>query len=98
MSNDARSALAKELRETVTRHRQLPDADWALDTDTLNRLQALYEKFAPDDPVERKGWLFSSWPDLPERYASNREHYPDRILAERLLLVEKIYTAEGLLG
>lgn len=98
MTDDARYALATQIREMVTRHRRVADAEWVLDENCLRRLQGLYDKFAPDDPVQKKGWLFKSWPDLPERNADTHEDRQVRLLTERRSLVEEVYVAEGVSG
>lgn len=98
LQHETRLALSIQLRELLTRHRQFPEADWVLEDDILARLQALYDRVAPPDPVEKQGWLFESWPDLPEKYAETHEEHASRLQEKRLALVQEVYTAEGLDG
>jgi transcriptional regulator with XRE-family HTH domain len=61
----ARAALWRAIREQLHRHRFVPDADWAMPADELARLETIYERFAPADPLERVAWLFVSPVQLP---------------------------------
>lgn len=61
----ARDALWQKLRSQLHRHRQIPDADWALPETILQSLDHLYERFAPPDPIEKVAWLFNQTVELP---------------------------------
>ncbi len=63
----ARAALWVKLsREILHHHRQFADAHWSLPVDVLERLEMLYEKFAPSDPLEQNAWLFRQGVPLPD--------------------------------
>lgn len=53
------------LRKQVNRHRAFGGADWAMRDEQLGRLDALVEKFHPNDPILVSTWLFDDWmPDV----------------------------------
>jgi transcriptional regulator with XRE-family HTH domain len=67
----ARAKIAAALRQILHNHRQLPDADWALPTETLDQLERIYEAVQPVDLVSRNGWLFVSHVLLPRPTVKN---------------------------
>lgn len=60
-----RAMLWSALRSEISKHRQFADAEWALPSNVVDRLQHIYEALSPIDPIERYGWLFSQRPELP---------------------------------
>jgi transcriptional regulator with XRE-family HTH domain len=60
-----RAVLWDKLRSVLHHHRQFPDAEWSLPKAPLDRLQILYDRFAPTDPLERTAWLFHQSVQLP---------------------------------
>jgi hypothetical protein len=60
-----RASLREALRAQLHRHRQMPDAEWALPNDELDRIEAIYRRFEPLDPLERIAWLFEPAVHLP---------------------------------
>jgi len=60
-----RSALWVRLRHLIHHHRQFPDAEWSMPAEQLDRLEAIYERFAPTDPLEQVAWLFEQNVELP---------------------------------
>jgi transcriptional regulator with XRE-family HTH domain len=60
-----RALLWNKLRGVLHHHRQFPDAEWSLPEAPLDRLAALYNRFAPTDPLERTAWLFEQSVQLP---------------------------------
>lgn len=61
-----RAALWTSLRRVLHHHRQFPDAEWSMPGEVLDRLEVLYERFAPLDPLERTAWLFEQSVALPK--------------------------------
>lgn len=55
-----------KLRRVLNHHRQYPDARWSLPEAVLGRLEALYYRFAPSDPLEQTAWLFAHSVQLPK--------------------------------
>lgn len=68
-----RASLWKSLRRLLHQHRQFPDAEWCMTADVLDRLESLYNRFAPSDPHERKAWLFELPVGLPNPSAAGWE-------------------------
>lgn len=68
-----RAALWASLRRVLHHHRQFPDAEWSMPSEVLDRLEAVYERLAPQDPVERIAWLFEQSVDLPKPSKSGWE-------------------------
>lgn len=64
--DSARAKIAAALRQILHNHRQLPDADWALQADTLAQLERIYDAFQPADLILRHAWLFVSHVLLPQ--------------------------------
>ncbi|WP_246174988.1 XRE family transcriptional regulator [Bradyrhizobium paxllaeri] len=60
-----RAAVWTSLRRVLHHHRQFPDAEWSLPGEVLDRLDAIYARFAPSDPLERVAWLFEQSVALP---------------------------------
>ncbi len=60
-----RHELWEKLRRVLRHHRQYPDADWSMSDEVLDRLEAIYERFTPDDRLERVAWLFELSAALP---------------------------------
>ena len=60
-----RSALWVNLRGLLHRHRRFPDAKWSMPTDQLDRLEIIYDRLTPNDPLERLAWLFEQAVELP---------------------------------
>ena len=55
------------LRRVLHHHRQYPEAEWSLSEDVLQRLETVYKRFTPQDPLIRVAWLFEMsvpWPKL----------------------------------
>ena len=53
------------LRRELYRHRGFPDAEWAMDNEDLDALEAVYRSLVPVEPVARYAWIFDDWPALP---------------------------------
>ncbi|MBD2078312.1 hypothetical protein H6F86_31380 [Phormidium sp. FACHB-592] len=65
LSSKERAALCGCLRQESTRHQDFPDADWAMPSEHVQRLEAVRTRFEPDDLVDRYCWLFSYRVELP---------------------------------
>jgi hypothetical protein len=56
----SRSEIWRALRKLLNAHRQYAAAEWALPSDTLDRLEGIYNTFQPTDPIESVSWLFQN--------------------------------------
>lgn len=73
--DEARARWA-DLDELSRRHRSFKDADWALPTDDIDKLEAIAQALRPADPVIASSWLFAKWhPDLGN--CSPRDDFDD---------------------
>lgn len=60
-----RALLWAALRQQLHRHRRFADADWSLPKTDCDRLEKLYDRFAPTDALERVAWLFEEVVQMP---------------------------------
>lgn len=62
LQNEDREQIWNQLRKLINRHREFPEADWSLPTEQLEQLERVHFRFAPDDPVLKRRWLFANGP------------------------------------
>lgn len=60
-----RLALWNHLRQVLHRHRRSHQAEWALPEPFLARLDLVYDRLTPTDPLDRVAWLFQRDVHLP---------------------------------
>jgi hypothetical protein len=66
LSEENRTSLWEALRELISKHREYPDASWALNDEHIKRLESVMTLFSPTDDVDRFSWLFNEYsPDVP---------------------------------
>jgi hypothetical protein len=58
------SQLQSCLREEILRHRDCPDAQWAMPTSRVDRLEKIYDRLESADCVTRYVWLFKHGVEL----------------------------------
>jgi transcriptional regulator with XRE-family HTH domain len=68
-----RAVIWTSLRRVLHHHRQYPDAEWSMPGKVLDRLEAIYDRFAPLNPLERTAWLFAQSVPLPKPSAEGWE-------------------------
>jgi hypothetical protein len=93
-SETGKRVIWEAMRETYTRHRRYPEADWSMseeDGHLYAETMALYE---PNDPVTEHLWLFRAWVDLPEP-DGDYEKRDQRVLAARENALRDVFTAGG---
>lgn len=69
-NSEDRLTVWNALKEVISRHREFPDAKWAMPKEMVDRLQKAYDRFKPEDLISRHAGLFSRVPKLlnpPER-------------------------------
>ena len=108
-----RTALWTSLRGVLHNHRQFPGAEWSLSEGVLTRLEAIYRRFAPTDPLERIAWLFESAVGFPQSVARGlagsrarrrcgRQQAAAALYAERgvddVLALARLVSAAGYIG
>lgn len=55
----SRMPIWAALRQLLHHHRSFPEAQWALPTEELDKIEGVYHQFEPNDPVNQRSWLFS---------------------------------------
>lgn len=114
VQNDDRAVFWAKLRQVLHHHRELSDSEWSLPTQTLDRLEAIYHRFAPTGQLEQVAWLFQQSVQLPhpspveDWEAQQRDVEVARIDAARdvyarqgipgALALSRLSSASGLLG
>jgi transcriptional regulator with XRE-family HTH domain len=59
-SIDSRREIADAFHKQFTRHRQHPEAKWALPPEEVAKLEKSYSHFLPQDAISRHSWLFDN--------------------------------------
>lgn len=91
--------LWEPLRAFIAKHREFPDADWALPASDLDELDAIEQTIAPDNEAQGSAWLFADhWPDLGTASKSDIDDYRKELASRRLTAVEAISRSGGLVG
>ena len=96
LDSASRSTVAEAVRGEAARHRRFPDAQWTMPTDQVQRLEAIHENLAPDDPVEVSVWLFTHRPDLSEREDRDWDGYRQRLDDVREAAIAAVFEEGGL--
>ncbi|MDD2677107.1 MAG: hypothetical protein PHP75_06535 [Methylacidiphilaceae bacterium] len=91
-----RAAFWKKLRCVLHDHRQFPGVDWSLPEEVLARLEAVYERFTPTDPLARAAWLFDDSVALPKPTGEGWEAERLEIDAARQAAAQALYKAGGI--
>jgi hypothetical protein len=100
IQTDAEKAVVHDaLRELISRHRDHPDAEWALPKSDLDILESLGERFKPEDAVLQCAHLFSWDPDVPGAPMKSYEDGWDEWIAQQRAIAGKaVYDQDGLEG
>lgn len=85
-----REALHGQLRDLISQHKSFPQAPWAWAAERLARLEPIYDRIAPGDPVVRSQWLFTSHPRLHRPEPLNYEQYEEDVTAARVAALEQV--------
>lgn len=96
-----RAFLWDKLRRELHRHREFADAEWSLDPAVLDRLEVVYDRLAPSDPLERSAWLFENGVTLPKPTQEGWEAEQRQIDAARQTAAKALFAeggAEAILG
>lgn len=93
-----RQELWETLRDVLHHHRQFPDANWSLDADDLDALEAIYERFAPADAVEKIAWLFSPGARLPDPGVEGWQSEQSKITSVRQSALADLLKRRGIDG
>lgn len=90
-----RAVLWTSLRRVLHHHRQFPDAEWSMPGEALDRLEVIYERFAPLDPIERNAWLFEQSVALPKPSSAGWEATERDVDAARRQAAQALFSDGG---
>jgi len=93
-----RAMLWKCLRHVLNHHRSFPEAEWSMPGKLLDRLEAIYDRLAPADPLERIAWLFEHSVALPNPSEGGWEAEQREVDAARVEAAGSLYAARGVAG
>lgn len=93
-----RESFWDKLRGVLHHHRQFPDAQWSLSGAVLDRLEVIYHRFAPTDPLEQIAWLFQQRVQLPKSSSTGWEAEHRDVDTARQQAVQALYAKDGLCG
>jgi hypothetical protein len=91
-----RASLWEHLRRVLHHHRRFPDSDWSFPEDVLQRLEAVYERFAPKNLLERMAWLFKSSVALPKPVSEGWEAEQREIEVARQAAAQALFKDGGI--
>ena len=55
-----RAKICDCLRSEISKHREYPNANWAISSLQVKRLESVYARFEPEELIEKYCWLFSN--------------------------------------
>jgi hypothetical protein len=84
------------LRDVISRHREFPDAKWAMPKEMVDRLEQAYERFKPEDLISQHAGLFSQVPKLMNPPGRDWRTRYDDLQTARLEAVRELNARGGL--
>jgi hypothetical protein len=98
VTSEIRFQIWDALRREANRHRTFADTDWALRPEVLSRVDAVIEKFKPDDPLLQSTWLFDDWMPTVPGVAGTVEDPMAPVDAARSDAIRAIVASSGVQG
>lgn len=92
---DDRAVIWAALRHLVAKHKQFPDAQWAMPPEIVNRLHQIYEGFTPIDLISRYSWLFGNHVELIGEFDRDWQSREKAITTARKEAVQEILEKGG---
>ena len=97
LDDEGRAVLANAVRQLVGKHREHPDADWAIPQEDVDRLEGVISGLEPESRTLRHAWLFDqgamfSFRDLP------RGDRRDALSQAQEEAIREVYADAGLDG
>jgi transcriptional regulator with XRE-family HTH domain len=84
------------LRKLLSQHRSVPDARWALPSQELDQIEAVYHQFEPLDIVSQRTWLFSDRAQIVSAHrVEDWKQREDELLAMRRVAVSELLSSSG---
>jgi hypothetical protein len=97
-SEEDRTMVWHALRSVISNHRRFADEERALPPDVVDRLEGVYERLSPHDPVQRVAWLFAERPDLLEGRPREGSNYIHEIQAAQEDAIHVVREHGGIAG
>ena len=95
LATDFQDAVWRTLVDLIGRHREFPDAAWALPNEELGKLDALATRYLPKSAYPRLVGLFQSWtPYVGARRLDDHEEFERELGRQRVEAINEI-EAEG---
>ncbi|WP_255319404.1 helix-turn-helix domain-containing protein [Acetobacter indonesiensis] len=91
-----RNLMWEKLRRILHHNREFPDAEWRLPDPVLERLDVIYNRFEPADPLERMAWLFQNGVQLPNPSAGGWEASQRDVEAAQIQAARMLFKEEGI--
>jgi hypothetical protein len=98
LSTADRKRMTDALREKIHRHRRFQDAQWALPAEKLDEVEAVKERFEPQDLIARHAWLFTLHPELGSDHNASWQQREEQLFQLRQEAVRAIFEHDGLQG
>jgi hypothetical protein len=95
MTREAQLVARETLRVLIARHREFPNAQWAMSGEVINRLQEVYGRFEPNDIVDKHAWLFTNGPKLLKPFGDDWQARDVAITQAREDAVKGVYAQGG---
>lgn len=93
---DVATALWDAIEDFVRKHRQYPDAAWAMPEDWLESLVAVAEALTPSLATETHRWLFDDWtPDIGVTVSDDFAAYEAEVKQSREAAARQIVDEQG---
>lgn len=90
-----RGKVWDRLRKLIGRHREFPDARWALPTTRVDQMDRVLQDIAPSDLQLLNGWLFTEWPEITGRRHGNWTQDQAEIGRQRAAVISQLLNAGG---
>jgi hypothetical protein len=95
----SRETVCAKLREQISRHHRFSQAQWAMPSQDIDRLRAIYERFKPEDITQQVSPLFTTGPQLlDEPEEPDVKKHEGAVYQAQVAAAQQVYQAEELTG
>jgi hypothetical protein len=98
LGDTRRQEVWRALVDLGEKHREFPDAAWAMPRDTVDRIEALAARFAPTSPVDLSVTLFEHHPRLPGVDRLDHPRHAEALSLARQEAARAVLGGEGSAG
>lgn len=99
IDSHSRETIRAELRKQISKHRRFSQVQWAMPSTDIERLKAIYGRFAPMDMIQQVLPLFIAWPQLlDEPEEPDVKKHEEAVFQAQVSAVQQIYQTEGFTG